>query len=107
MVWSLYSPTIWFSTSKIRPLSLSAIALVSFCLAEEWIIESQPIVTALFEEPTPDSATGYSMREYSLKKGELFYRFPKEGGHWSWTVIREEWYHETKSRLPYSVFEAG
>jgi hypothetical protein len=74
---------------------------------EDWTGDGQPIVTALFEEPTPNGAMGYSIREYSLKKGELFYRFPKEGGHWSRAVIREEWYRETETRLPGSVFEAA
>ena len=74
---------------------------------EDWTTDGQPILTALFEEPTPNgTAKGYSIREYSLKKGELFYRFPKEGGHWSRAVIREEWYRETETRLPDSAFEA-
>jgi hypothetical protein len=63
-------------------------------------------VTALFEEPTVDSGLGYAIREYSLKKGEMFYRFPKEGGHWSRAVIRQEWYRETETELPDSAFEA-
>ena len=74
---------------------------------EDWTTDGQPILTALFEEPTPNGARGYSIREYSLKKGELFYRFPKEGGHWSRAVIREEWYRETETRLPDSAFEAA
>jgi hypothetical protein len=61
-------------------------------------------VTALFEEPTEDGAVGYAIREYSLAKGEMFYRFPKSGGHWSRAVIRQEWYRETETRLPDSVF---
>jgi hypothetical protein len=47
------------------------------------------------------------MREYSLKKGEVFYRFPKEGGHWSRAAIRQELYRETEAELPESVFEAS
>jgi hypothetical protein len=53
-----------------------------------------------------DSGLGYAIREYSLKKGEMFYRFPKEGGHWSRAVIRQEWYRETETELPDSAFEA-
>jgi hypothetical protein len=63
-------------------------------------------VTALFEEPTVDGGMGYAIREYSLKKGEMFYRFPKEGGHRSRAVIRQEWYRETEAELPDSVFDA-
>ena len=63
-------------------------------------------MTALFEEPNLDSGLGYPIREYSLKKGEMFYRFPKEGGHWSQAVIRQEWYRETETELPGSAFEA-
>ena len=48
---------------------------------------------------------GYAIREYSLAKGEMFYRFPKNGGHWSRAVIRQEWHRETGTRLPDSVFE--
>jgi len=47
---------------------------------EEGTDDGQPIVTALFEEPTEDGAVGYAIREYSLAKGEMFYRFPKSGG---------------------------
>jgi hypothetical protein len=66
----------------------------------------QPIVTALFQEPTESGEVGYAIREYSLAKGEMFYRFPKRsGGHWSRAVIRQEWYRETETRLPDSVFE--
>ena len=50
---------------------------------------------------------GYAIREYSLKRGGMFYRFPKEGGHWSRAVIRQEWYRETETELPDSVFEAA
>ena len=67
----------------------------------------QPIVTALFQEPTEGRGVGYAIREYSLAKGHMFYRFPKSGGHWSRAVIREEWYRETKTRLPDSVFEVA
>jgi hypothetical protein len=65
----------------------------------------QPIVTTLFQESTKDGGAGYAIREYSLAKGEKFYRFPKSGGHWSRAVIRQEWYRETETRLPDSVFE--
>ena len=73
---------------------------------EDGTHDEEAIVTALFEEPTLDSGLGYAIREYSLKKGEMFYRSPKEGGHWSRAVIRQEWYRETETGLPDSVFEA-
>ena len=38
--------------------------------------DGQAIVTALFEELTMGGAIGYAIREYSLKKVEMFYRFP-------------------------------
>jgi hypothetical protein len=69
--------------------------------------DGQPIVTVLFREPTNGGGKGYSIREYSLAKGSMFYRFPKSGGHWSRAVIREEWYRETETRLPDWVFEAA
>ena len=72
---------------------------------EDGAHDGEAIVTTLFEEPTVDSGMGYAIREYSLKKGEMFYRFPKEGAHWSRAVIREEWYRETEERLPRDVFE--
>jgi hypothetical protein len=62
-------------------------------------------VTALFRELTEDGGVGYAIREYSLAKGEMFYRFPKNGGHWSRAVIRQEWHRETETHLPDSVFE--
>ena len=31
---------------------------------------------------------GYAIHEYSLKRGGMFYRFPKEGSHWSRAVIK-------------------
>jgi hypothetical protein len=74
---------------------------------EDGTSDGQPIVTALFGEPGHNGELGYAICEYSLKKGEMFYRFPKEGGHWSRTVIREEWYRETEGRLPQNVFEAS
>src|SRR5215204_633874 len=40
-------------------------------------------------------------------KGDMLYRFPKSGGHSCRAVIRQEWYRETKTRLPDSVFEAA
>jgi hypothetical protein len=64
-------------------------------------------MTALFRESTQNGEMGYVIREYSLKKGEMFYRFPKEGGHWSRAIIREEWYRETEGWLPDSVFEGA
>jgi hypothetical protein len=67
----------------------------------------QPIVTALFREPTESGGVGYAIREYSLVKGQMFYRFPKSGGHWSRAVVRQEWYRETETRLPDWVFEAA
>jgi hypothetical protein len=72
---------------------------------EDGTHDGQAIVIALFEEPAVDSFKGYAIREYSLRKGEMFYRFPKEGGHWSRAVIRQEWYRETETALPDSIFE--
>ena len=74
---------------------------------EDGTHDGQAIVLALFEEPTVGSSKGYAIREYSLKKGEMFYRFPKQGGHWSRAVIRQEWYRETETELPGSIFETG
>ena len=49
----------------------------------------------------------YAIREYSLNRGGMFYRFPKEeGGHWSRAVIRQEWYRETETELPELAFGA-
>jgi hypothetical protein len=76
-------------------------------LYEDGTDDGQPLVTALFREPTDGGGIGYSIREYSLAKGHMFYRFPKSGGHWSRAVIREEWYRETETRLPDWVFEAA
>jgi hypothetical protein len=73
---------------------------------EDGTHDGQAIVTALFEEPKVGGGMGYAIREYSLKRGGVFYRFPKEGGHWSRAVIRQEWYRETQTVLPDSVFEA-
>jgi hypothetical protein len=72
---------------------------------EDGARDGQAIVIALFEEPTVGDCKGYAIREYSLKKGEMFYRFPKQGGHWSRAVIRQEWYRETETALPDSIFE--
>jgi hypothetical protein len=69
--------------------------------------DGQPIVTALFQEPTEGRGVGYAIREYSLLKGDMFYRFPKSGGHSCRAVIRQEWYRETKTRLPDWGFEAA
>ncbi len=74
---------------------------------EDGTRDGQPIVTALFRETTEAGEAGYTIREYSMKKGEMFYRFPKEGAHWSRAVIREEWYRETEGRLPREVFEGA
>ena len=79
----------------------------SYCPPQvyEDYISGQPIVTTLFRVTTEDGGLGYAIREYSLSKGEMFYRFPKQGGHWSRAIIREEWYRETEGRLPQDVFE--
>ena len=69
--------------------------------------DGQPLVAALFREPTNGGGMRYSIREYSLAKGHMFYRLPKRGGHWSRAVIRHEWYRETETRLPDWVFEAA
>ena len=67
----------------------------------------QPIMTALFREPTDDGGVVYAIREYSLAKGKMFYRFPKSGAHWSRAVVRQEWYRETEAPLPDWVFETA
>ena len=72
---------------------------------EDGTDDGQPIVTALFQEPTQNGGAGYAIREYSLARGEMFYRFPKSGGHWSRAVIRQEWHRETETPLPVWVFE--
>ena len=74
---------------------------------EDGTDDGQPIVTALFEELTGDGGVGYAIREYSLAKGEMFYRFPKSGGHFSRAVIRQEWYRETETPLPDWVFQVA
>ena len=74
---------------------------------EDGTDDGQPLVTTLFREPTNGGEMGYSIREYSLAKGHMFYRFPKSDGHWSRAVIRHEWYRETETRLPDWVFEAA
>ena len=76
-------------------------------LYEDGTDDGQPVVTALFREPTDGGRIGYTIREYSLAKGDIFYRFPKSGDHWSRAVIRHEWYRETETRLPERVFEAA
>ena len=81
---------------------------VSYCppqVYEDYTSSDQPVVTALFRETTEDGGLGYAIREYSLRKGEMLYCFPKQGGHWSQAIIREEWYRETEGRLPRDVFE--
>ena len=73
---------------------------------EDGTHDGEAIVTALFEESTAGGDMGYAIREYSLKRGKIIYRFPKEGAHWSREVIRQEWYRETETELPDSAFEA-
>ena len=80
----------------------------SYCppqVYEDYTSSEQQVVTALFRETTEDGRLGYAIREYSLGKGEMFYRFPRQVGHWSQAIIREEWYRETEERLPRDVFE--
>ena len=72
---------------------------------EDGTDDGQPIVTTLFQEPTQSGGIGYAIREYSLAKGEMFYSFPKNGGHWSRAAIRQEWHRETETPLPDSVFD--
>ncbi len=74
---------------------------------EDGTDDGQPIVTALFREPTESGEVGYAIREYSLAKGDMFYRFPKSGAHWGQAMIKQEWYRETETRLPDWVFEAA
>jgi len=74
---------------------------------EDGTNDGQSLVTALFREPAENGEVSYAIREYSLKRGEMFYRFPKSGGHWSQAVIRQEWYRETATHLPDSVFEVA
>ena len=71
---------------------------------EDGTDDGRPIGTALFREPTENGGLGYTLREYLLPDGTIFYRFPKSGGHWSRAVIRQEWYRETGTRLPHWVF---
>ena len=72
---------------------------------EDGTHDGQAIVTAVFEEPAVAGGIGYAIREYTLNRGEMFYRFPREGGHWSRAIIRQEWYRETETELPDSIFE--
>ena len=65
---------------------------------EDGTDDGQPIVTALFQEPTESGGVAHAIREYSLVKGDIFYRFPKSGRHSGRPVIRQEWYRETKMR---------
>jgi len=74
---------------------------------EDGTDDGQPIVTALFRETTESGGVRYAIHEYSLAKGKMFYRFPKISGHWSRAAIRQEWYRETRTRLPASVFEGA
>jgi hypothetical protein len=71
---------------------------------EDGATDGEPVVTALFREPTANGGSGYAIREYFMGRGGMFYRFPEEDGHWSRAIIREEWYRETESRLPQGVF---
>ena len=73
---------------------------------EDGTHDGQVMVTALFVEPNVGGDMGYTIREYSLNRSGMFYRLPKEGGHWSRAVIRQEWYRETETMLPESVFKA-
>jgi hypothetical protein len=75
------------------------------CVYEDGTNDGQSIVTALFREPTGEGEIGYTIREYSLANGEMFYRFPKTGAHWSRALIRQEWYRETETPLPDWVLE--
>ena len=91
---------------KIVPQELLLYAIYSPPhVYEDGTDDGQPIVTTLFREPTEGGGVGYALREYSLARGEMFYRFPKSGGHWSRAVIRQEWHRETGTPLPDSVFE--
>jgi hypothetical protein len=76
-------------------------------LYEDGTDDGQPVVTAPFREPTDGGGIGYTIREHSLAKGDMFYRFPRSGGHWSRAVIRYEWFREAETRLPDWVFEAA
>ena len=97
-------------TSVSRSLSfgdqerLLYVAYLPPYIYEDGTHDGEAIVTALFEVPNLDGM-GYAIHEYSLKRGGMFYRFPKEGSHWSRAVIKQEWYRETESELPDSVFE--
>ena len=73
---------------------------------EDGTHDGQVMVTALFAEPNVGGGLGYGLREYSLDRRGLFYRFPKEDGHGSRGGMRQEWYRETQTELPESVFEA-
>ncbi len=76
-------------------------------LYEDGPHDGQAIVVTLFQEPiVRGEGLGYAIREYSLNRGKMFYRFPKKGGHWSRAVVRQEWYRETETELPDSVFDA-
>jgi|SRR5215216_1777323 len=98
-------------TSVPRPLDSGKDARLLFAsyspshVYEDGTDDRQPIVTALFREPTENGEVAYAICEYSLTKGELFYRFPQSGSHWSKVVIRQEWYRETQTRLPDLAFE--
>ena len=48
---------------------------------EDGTDNGQPIMTALFQEPTESGGVAYAIREYSLVKGDMFYRFPKSARH--------------------------
>ena len=45
---------------------------------EDGTHDGQAIVTALFEEGIVSGGIGYAIREYSLKKGEMFYVSPRK-----------------------------
>ena len=98
-------------TSVLRSLSfgdqerLLYVAYLPPYIYEDGTHDGEAIVMALFEVPNLDGR-GYAIHEYSLKRGGMFYRFPKEGSHWSRAVIKQEWYRETESELLDSLFEA-
>ena len=50
-------------------------------LYEDGTDDGQPIVTALFQEPTESGEVGYAIRGYSLLKGDMFYRLPNSDDH--------------------------
>ena len=47
---------------------------------EDGATVGEPVVTALFREPTANGGSGYTIREYSMGRGGMFYRFPRRAG---------------------------